>query len=1167
MDGLRARHLLGGAVLVLVGAAHLAASSWAATTSILQPVWRAEVAGAAALAVSEKLVVVAAQNRVKAFALEGGAVAFDVDVGGKALAVSADSRSVVVTVAGVGASVLDAASGVVRFNRQRADGYLYGVAAGDLVVLARGGRRAGVEALGSQDGRRLWRRDLRSQAASAPAVTDSRVFAADETFVHAFRRRDGAPRWRFALGSPATPLPLQGAVALSGTAPQFVTSVGAARGALRWAYRLEQQASLAPVAAEGSVFVAAPLPGDEGGPNRTLVRALNANDGSLTWTLALPGEVTHLVASRGLLVAAAGSSLHTISAQRGLLLESLDFGEPIRRLGGGTGSFVVLGESGKLEAFTGASTPAAPSVTERELAQLVPGGPAQDALETLALQFARREIESAIGEALSPSGVLVVSRKVAADPLLQRPVVALEILAEDGYLCRAKVAADGLEVLSWSNPRASAASDYVDVSQAQAAELTRPKAPLPDGAALSFARVEVDSEGKAYLDARWSAPGARAPQMEMRLHPRTGALISLVALWKLPEPAVARWRQELSAYRSPSSRGVASVAVEGEPRSPLPGEIRHHRMSSQAYDVAFDGTSFWVTTNGGLYRVDPKTGEHHRITTRDGLLDNELTALVSEKSALWAASARGLTRVREGRVERYPFELPELRGREPKVRQLVQGGADEVWAATNAGVVRWKQGLYTWFGKPHGLFNENVRGLARDPKGVLWAATEEGLARFDGERWDVFREVDGLPQNDTMAVLVDRRGRVWVATAESGVGRFDGSKWRLFKKQTAYGVPAELGPPSDRIRDLALDTPGAVWGVHEEGLTRYFERRWLSFPLGGVVRGRALSRVILGDRRMICVARGPGQGLVAFNGRAWLPEFVPPDRNEPPAADWVVASGEALFVGARAFGVGRYLGRKWERHNVDQGPHSGVLRASDSAAPDGRGGLWVGARGALCRYDGQRWTCSGEGVGAHPVVSLSTDNRGVLWVGTSDAGVKRLEGDRWAHFTEEHGLPSLEVRQVLAAPDQAVFALVAGPRGRSALVRMPAGLRKFQVLGEGVGLAAAPTALALDREGKVYVATAAATLLRWEGNQFVPERRYDGLPPAPIHRLVFDRQNHPWVIHDRGQGARHHDGQTWVPFTRRTGLISDGARDLAVDAQGTVWVATDEGLTEYAPKE
>jgi ligand-binding sensor domain-containing protein len=1167
MDGLRARHLLPGVVLVIVGATRLAAGAWAATTSSLQPAWRAEVADASALAVSEKLAVVAAQGRLKAFVLTGGVQAFDVDVGGKALGVSADAQSVVVTVAGVKAVVLDPATGGVRFKRQGAGGYLFGAAAGDRVVLVRGGRRAGVEVLSSQDGRRLWHRALRSQPASAPVVTDLRVFAADETYVHAFRRSDGMPCWRFALAGPATPIPLPGAVALSGTAPQFVTSVGEDRGSLRWTYRLDPQALLAPVAAERTIFVGSPLPGDEGGANRTLVRALRSNDGTLAWAQALAGEVTHLVALRDLVVAATRSSLHVLSAKRGLLLESLDFGEPIRQIGGGSGVLVVLGESGKLAAYT-VTGEAVTSVTERELAQLAPGGPAVDALETLALKFARREIESAIGEALSLSGVLVVSRKVAADPLLERPVVALEILAEDRYLCRAKVAADGLEVLSWSNPRASAGSDYVDVSQAQAADLTRSKAPLPEGAVLSFARVDVDAEGKAYLDARWSAPGARVPQMEMRLHPRTGALISLVALWKLPESAVARWRQELEAYRSPASRADASVSVEGEPRSPLPGEIHHHRMSSQAYDAAFDGTSLWVTTNGGLYRVDPKTGEHHRLTTRDGLLDNELAAVASDRGgALWVASVRGLTRLREGRMERYPFDLPELRGREPKVRRLLLGGSDEVWAATSAGVVRWRQGLYTWFGRPHGLFNENVRGLARDARGVLWAATEDGLARFDGERWDVYREVDGLPQNDTVAVAVDRRDRVWVATAESGVGRFDGRTWKLFKKQTAYGVPAERGPPSDRIRDFALDTPGAVWGLHEAGLTRYFDRRWLSFPSGGVARGRSLSRVILGDRRMICVARGPGQGLVAFNGRAWLPEFVPPDRNEPPAADWVVASGEALFVGARAFGVARHLGGKWVRHNVDEGPHSGALRASDSAAPDGQGGLWVAARGALCHYDGQRWSCSNDGVGLHPVVSLSTDSRGVLWVGTGDAGIKRLERGRWAHFSTEHGLPSLEVRQVLAAPDQAVFALVAGPRGRSTLVRMPPGLRQFQVLGKGVGLVAAPTALGLDREGKVYVATAAATLLRWEGNQFVPERRYEGLPPAPIHRVVFDRKNHPWVIHDRGQGTRHHDGQTWVPFTRRTGLISDGARDLAVDAQGTVWVATDEGLTEYRPRE
>jgi ligand-binding sensor domain-containing protein len=331
-----------------------------------------------------------------------------------------------------------------------------------------------------------------------------------------------------------------------------------------------------------------------------------------------------------------------------------------------------------------------------------------------------------------------------------------------------------------------------------------------------------------------------------------------------------------------------------------------------------------------------------------------------------------------------------------------------------------------------------------------------------------------------------------------------------------------------------------------------------------MLRGRKLSRVVLAGRRMLCVARGPGQGLLAFDGRAWQPDFVPPDRSEPPSAEWVVASGDAVWAGARAYGIARYAGGKWTRHNVDVGPHSGVLRATESAAPDGKGGLWVGARGAICRYQGS-WSC--EELGSHPVSSIALDPQGRIWVGTSGAGIARQSGGAWVRFGEREGLPGLVVRQVLVGPDGSLFGLVEVERGRAAVVRLGSGETRFQILGSSEGMGVAPTALATDAEGRVWVGTAAATLYRWDGKRLEPERRYDGLRAAAVTRLAFDRGNHPWVIREGARGVRHHDGSRWVAFERATGLLSDVARDLAVAPGGAIWVATDEGLTEYVPKE
>ena len=1014
-----------------------------------------------------------------------------------------------------------------------------------------------------------WTASLTSRPVGAPVITATHVYAADDTFVHALERRSGRRSWRFALRSPATPLAFGASVIVSGVRPRFCTALEPALGRFRWSYRLPSRASLPPVLGGERLFVVAPLPGtgsNDERKRRSLLRALDPKTGAARWALALPGEVSALAATEHVVVAAVGKTLVLVGAERGLILGAIDLEAPVRRLYADGGIVVTVGDKGVLAAHP--IPEAAPTAfpVDATLAQLAPGGPARADLELLATRFATREVEATGGEAAGRAAVLVVSRRVANDLLLGRPVLSLELLAADSYLLRVKLAVDTQDVLSFDNDRAAARSEYVEVTRAQAEFLTRDKLPLPEGASLAESRVEVDSDGKAYLEVRWKADGAPKPEMEMRLHPRTGALISMVALWKNALPVVDKWRTALLAATAPQPRGKDAPAAEGppeEPRNLLAGELRHHKLASQAYDVTFDGVWLWVTTNGGLYRVKPETGESTRFTTKDGLLDNEVTAISARKgSEVWVASARGLTRIFGKEVRRYSFELPELRGREVLVRQIAQGKG-KVWVATSAGVIRFRDGEFTWFGRPHGILSENVRAVSVAPNGDAWVATEEGVARFDGKTWSMLRDTDGLLQNDAVGLIVDKKGRIWVATQESGVSRWDGRSWRSFKQVTGYGLDDEKGPPSNRLLDFAMDTPGNIWAVHENGLSRYSQGAWWHFPLEGATTGRRLSRVVLAGRRMVCVARGAGQGLVAFNGRAWVPDFVPPDRTEPPSVDWVVASGDAIYAGARGFGVARYASAKWERQNIDEGEFSAVLRSTESAVADGAGGVWVGIRGGVCRHHKGLWRCQNKGFAAAPVVSLSVGPKGELWTAQKGGGLRRLEGGQWSDFGLTDGVGTLDVREVSVAQDGTVFALVSPAPGRTNVLRMPPGAPRF----EKQEVAGEPTTLARDREGAVWVGTTAGGLLRWKDGRFVVEQGFGPLRGSPVVRLAFDAAGKPWVIQEREPGARRYNGKGWSHFTRESGLSSSRARDVAVDSRGAAWVGTDEGLTEYLPKD
>ncbi|MHC4846088.1 MAG: ligand-binding sensor domain-containing protein [Planctomycetota bacterium] len=272
-----------------------------------------------------------------------------------------------------------------------------------------------------------------------------------------------------------------------------------------------------------------------------------------------------------------------------------------------------------------------------------------------------------------------------------------------------------------------------------------------------------------------------------------------------------------------------------------------------------------------------------------------------------------------------------------KVMCVLADGED-VWAGTEAGLARLRDGRWTVFTKEDGLAHPVVTALTRsDRTGDVWIGTLGGLSRYSGGRLDRYTQLDSGLINDVVYGVEVIDGAVWVATA-AGVSVYhpDRDAWELFNHIAVWGGcvvehdiargtwKAHRDPDHEMEIDLFRDdglvhdvtsgvswSDGVLWVGTYFGLSRYDGRSWRSWldhdselPSNFIHAVRAR-----GAWAWLCT----DAGLAATDGDRWVVYRAARDGQDGIAHDYVlgvdvqderlwVATAAGLSVGTRVPG-------------------------------------------------------------------------------------------------------------------------------------------------------------------------------------------------------------------------------------------------------------------------
>jgi len=494
-----------------------------------------------------------------------------------------------------------------------------------------------------------------------------------------------------------------------------------------------------------------------------------------------------------------------------------------------------------------------------------------------------------------------------------------------------------------------------------------------------------------------------------------------------------------------------------------------------------------------------------------------------------------------------------------------------------------------------------VTAFAQTPDGYLWLGTEFGLLRFDGVRNVPWQPPAGmsLPDRWVRSLLVARDGTLWIGTWR-GLASWNGSNLVTYPRFDGSSINA-----------LAEGHDGTVWvggDTQHVGL--------LCAIRGGSTECDAEDGSLTGINSLY--EDSNGALWVALANRLWRWKPGPPVPYSLPGnipglrALSETASGEILIVTAQ--GVQRVVDG-----NVKPFPPLFTSRHLRPIQPfrDRDGAIWVGTQdGGLLHLHQGHLDVFGhtDGLSGDLIIGLFEDREGNVWVATAD-GVDRFRPSPAVTYSTKQGVQGVGA-SVLADQDGSIWLSTGRGLYRWRDARISAyrarGTNPVAASGDAgeapttdqlavTGLPGVEGSLFQDSRGRLWLASPS-------GFGYLEDGRFvsvSGVPAGYIDGIAEDRERYLWIAHRNagllrlspelkviqqipwtsiGQSARYRlavdpvhaglwvgfasggivhliDGQVRASYSVREGLGKGSVNDLRVGADGTIWAATDGGLS------
>jgi ligand-binding sensor domain-containing protein len=298
-----------------------------------------------------------------------------------------------------------------------------------------------------------------------------------------------------------------------------------------------------------------------------------------------------------------------------------------------------------------------------------------------------------------------------------------------------------------------------------------------------------------------------------------------------------------------------------------------------------------------------------------------------------------------------------------------------LWAATDFGVFRWdiNQKTYIHFSIDNGLPSNAISAIEPAKNGSIWIGTKFGqIAQMVNNHWLEYKFSELSDKMSINDIFEDSRGTIWISTNGAGMVRINKDNRKVFLLEDGIG--------SLSVSSIIEDSDGNLWFKSELSCCSSFDDKNVH---------------INSDETKIIA------GITKFDGKNWtilFSDFIEKDFGVvelSPFYDFGI-KGNDIWINNGYRTVYKFT----KDGIIDEIINSNAIPNSEKILFDQAGNMWLVCYGyGVVKFDGTKWQwfTKNDGLLSDNVISMTIDNRNILWIGTDD-GIAFFDGKKWDSF-------------------------------------------------------------------------------------------------------------------------------------------------------------------------